>query len=122
MATNHKQEGKIIDYINDTGADIVSGAVIAVGNLIGVALVDIADTETGSVQIDEVFTVPKATAAVIKQGESVTWIAANNNFDDNAATAVAGDIENACIAMESKGDGDLTIDIKLNVGVGAVKA
>ena len=59
MAKNHVQPGKVLDYVNDTGADIASGDVVKAGALLGVALKDIPDSETGSVAVDGVFAVPK---------------------------------------------------------------
>ncbi len=117
---NHVQPGNVIDYTNG-GADIVSGGVVVMGNLIGVATVDIAAGATGSVAIEEVFNLPKVNAAVIAQGESVNWDVSAGKFDDNLAVAAAGDVTGCCVAMESKGaTTDETIAVKINVGVGAV--
>ncbi|HYE40089.1 MAG TPA: DUF2190 family protein, partial [Ramlibacter sp.] len=48
-ATNYSHEGRVIDWVNGTGADVTSGSVVKMGNVLGVALVDIANGATGSV-------------------------------------------------------------------------
>lgn len=119
MATNYVSDGGVILYSN-SGSAISSGDVVVVGEQIGVALVDIANGATGSVQIDGVFSLPKVSGAVIAQGESVIWDASAGAFDDNAATPATGDVSGCCVAVEAAGDGVTTIAVKLNVGVGTV--
>ncbi|MCO1337173.1 DUF2190 family protein, partial [Microbulbifer sp. OS29] len=87
MATNFVQGGRMLDYTNNSSAAIASGQVVPVGAVLGVAMDDIAVGETGVLAIDGVFTVPKVSAAVINQGEPLTWVVASSAFDDNAATA-----------------------------------
>jgi predicted RecA/RadA family phage recombinase len=90
MTTKFIQPGKVIDYV--AGADIASGDVVKVGQILGVALANIANGETGPVQIEGVFEVPKVTAAVFAQGESLTWDVSAGKFDDNAASPATGDV------------------------------
>lgn len=120
MATNYVQNGHVIEYAN-SGAAISSGDVVVVGNLVGVALTDIAATTgVGSVQIDGVFSLPKVSAAVIGAGESVIYDVSSGEFDDNLATPATGDVSGSCVAIEAAGNGVTTVKVKLNVGVGAV--
>ncbi|MEG6505868.1 DUF2190 family protein [Nitratidesulfovibrio sp. 1201_IL3209] len=88
MALNRIQKGDIIDYTNGGSAAIASGQVVVIGTLVGVALVDIAVGETGSVAIAEVFEVPKASGA-ISQGAAVYWDADGNPVDGTAGTGAA---------------------------------
>lgn len=118
MAKNYIQEGKVIDFA--AGADIASGDVVVVGQQIGVALVDIANGSTGSVAMEGVFELPKATAAVIAAGESVIYDSSASAFDDNQATPASGDVSGCCVAVEAAGNGDTTVKVKLNVGIGTV--
>lgn len=112
MARNHVQPGKVLDYVN-TGGNIVSGQVVAVGNTLGVALEDILSGATGSVAIDGVFRVPKVSAAQILQGQSLVWDASEEAFDDNQATPQAGDISGpAALAFEDAGVGVTTLLVK----------
>ena len=113
MASNYEQPGKVVPWTNGTGSTKTSGAVVAFGNSLGVALGDIADGEAGSVQVEGVFRVPKVSAAVIAQGETLTWDASASAFDDNAATPATGDITGAAaVAFEAAGNGVTTLLVK----------
>lgn len=125
MASNFVQPGDVIDWTNGTGGTKTAGSVIAIGQMLGVALVDIANGATGSVAIRGVFTVPKVSAAVIAAGESLVYdISANTNtgaFDDNAATPATGDISGPpAVAVEAAGAGVTSIDV-LFTGVPGTK-
>lgn len=122
MAGNHVQPGKVLDYTNTTGATIPSGAVVAFGNSLGVALKDIPNTATGSVAVDGVFAVPKVSGAVIKAGESLTWDVSAGAFDDNLAAPAAGDITGAAaVAFQDAGNGVTTLNVKFT-GAPGIKA
>lgn len=123
MTTKYKQPGIVLDHT--AGADISAGDVVKMGNILGVALTDIANGETGSVQIDGVFELAKVSGAVIAQGESLTWdVSANSGagaFDDNAATPATGDVTGAAaVAFEAKGSGTTTLLVKLTGVPGTV--
>ena len=112
MATNYVQAGDTINWTNGTGSDVLSGAVVAMGQTLGVALVDIADTASGAVAIKGVFTVAKVSAAVIAQGESLTWDVSVSGFDDNAATPATGDVTGPpAMAAEAAGNGVTSFDV-----------
>lgn len=97
MTTTYKQEGKVLQYT--ASADITAGTVLKIGNILGVALTDIANGATGPVAIEGVFSAPKVAAAVIAKGESLVWdVSASSGagaFDDNAATPATGDVSGA---------------------------
>jgi predicted RecA/RadA family phage recombinase len=119
MANNFIQPGNVIDYT--AGADISTGSVVKMGNILGVALADIANGATGSVQITGVFTCPKVSAAVIKAGESLTWDVSAGAFDDNAATPATGDVTGApAVAFADAGAGATTLLVKFTGVPGAV--
>lgn len=63
MATNKVQEGNVITWANATGSDVDSGDAIIIGNLMGIALVDIANGASGEVAIDGVYQMTKLTGA-----------------------------------------------------------
>ena len=119
MATNYVNAGEVITYTN-AGSAISSGDVVVIGQQIGIALVDIANGASGSVAMKGRYTVPKVSAAVIAQGESVIYDVSESAFDDNAAAPATGDVSGCCVAAEAAGNGATTIDIFLNVGVGTV--
>jgi predicted RecA/RadA family phage recombinase len=111
MSGNFKQPGKVIEYT--ATADISAGDVVKIKNILGVALNDIANGATGSVQLDGVFEVPKVSGAVIAQGDSLTWDVSAGAFDDNAATPATGDVTGApAVAFETKGSGTTTLLVK----------
>lgn len=112
MANNAVQDGDVIDWTNGTGSAVSSGDVVKVGQILGVALTDIASAATGSVAIRGVFTVPKVTGAVIAQGESLVWDVSAGKFDDNAATPATGDVSGApAVAFEAAGNGVTELDV-----------
>lgn len=111
MATNYVQPGKTMTIT--AGADLTSGQVVVVGKVLCVALQAIANGATGVVATEGVFTVPKVSAAVIAQGENLTWDASAAAFDDNAAVAASGDVTGGgAVAMEAAGAGVTSFDVK----------
>lgn len=125
MAKNYKQIGDVLDYTNGTGSAIASGGVVILGAAgdatIGIALVDIADGESGAVQIDNgVFEVPKVSAAVFKQGESLIWDKSAGKFDDNQATPATGDVSGGVIAAADGAASETTCLIRLTGRAGTL--
>lgn len=123
MTTTYKQEGKVIQYT--ASADIAAGQVVKIGNVLGVALVAIANGATGSVALEGVFSVPKVSGAVIGQGQSLVWdVSANTGagaFDDNAAAPATGDVSGAAaMAWEAAGDGVTSMLVKFTGVPGTV--
>lgn len=120
MANNYVSPGDVIDYTNG-GSAISAGDVVRVGQVLGIALVDIANGATGSVQIRGRFTVAKVSAAVIAQGESLTWDASASAFDDNAATPATGDVQGPpAVAAAAYGSGTTSMDVILTGVPGTV--
>lgn len=119
MANNHLQPGEVIQFT--AGADISSGDVVRVGQILGVALGDIANGETGSVAIAGVFEVPKVSAAVIAQGEALVWDSSAGAFDDNAAIPASGDVSGPpALAWEAAGNGVTSFQVKFTGVPGTV--
>jgi len=111
MTSKFIQPGEVIQYT--AGSNIAAGTVVPIGNILGVALVDIANGATGSVQIEGVFTAPKVSGAVIAQGESLVWDVSAGKFDDNAATPATGDISGPpAVAWEAAGNGVTSLAVK----------
>ncbi len=109
MAKNHVQQGKKMPWTNGTGSDVVSGEVVALAGMIGVAMGAIADGESGTLAICEVFTLAKEAPLVITQGDDVYWDDANNNIDKTDTNVPAG----KCFA--SALSADTTVEVLLNV-------
>lgn len=110
---NYVSPGATRTWTNGTGAAVVSGQVVVVGQQIGIATNDIANGATGEVCFVGRFTVPKVSGAVIAHGEKVIWDASAAAFDDNAATPATGDVSNAAVAAEAAGNGVTSFDIVL---------
>lgn len=112
MASNYVQCGDVINWTNG-GSAVSSGDVVVIGQILGVALVDIANGATGAVAIEGVYTVPKVSGAVIAQGESLSWDVSAVGFDDNAASPATGDVTGApAVAAEAAGNGVTSIAVK----------
>ncbi len=108
MATNYIQDGKILNY-TPSGSSVVSGAVVVMGNIAGIALTDIADGATGAVQISGVFSLPKASGA-ITLGAKLYWDSTNSNLTTTASgNTIIG------VAASAQASGDTTVNLLLNV-------
>jgi predicted RecA/RadA family phage recombinase len=113
------QPGKVIDFV--AAATVVAGQVVRIGQILGVAVNDVANGATGQAHIEGVFTVPKVSAAVIAKGEALTWDASAAAFDDNAATPATGDVTGPpAVAWEAAGNGVTSMAVKLTGVPGTV--
>jgi len=116
---NTVQSGRVIPFT--AGAEVVSGQVVRIGQLLGVATAAVASGAQGLAVIDGVFTVPKVSGAVIAAGESLTWDASAAAFDDNAATPATGDVTGpAAVAFEAAGNGVTSLAVKFTGVPGTV--
>ena len=71
------KEGRVADWTNGTGAAVISGTVIVFGlQQLAIAETDIANGATGSVLLEGVVRLDKASGA-IAQGQKLWWDAAN---------------------------------------------
>lgn len=109
------------------GANITSGSVVKVGNVLGVALKDVANGAVGQIGFGVFSGIPKVSAAVIANGETLTWdVSANGGagaFDDNLATPASGDVTGAtAMAIGASGNGDTTMTVKFTGVPGTVTA
>jgi predicted RecA/RadA family phage recombinase len=121
MANNYVEPGMTMTWTNGTGSAVVSGQVVKAGNILGVALVDIASTASGSIAISGVYKVPKVSGAVIAQGESLTWDVSAAAFDDNAAVPATGDVTGPpAVAFQAAGNGVTTMAVKFTGVPGTV--
>ena len=107
------QNGDVVDYT--AGSDISSGDVVVIGGRVGVAVNDIANGKTGAVRVKGVVTLPKASAAVIGDGEGVIWDGSAGNCDDDQATPASGDLSFAGVAVGAAGNGAVLVNVDLGV-------
>lgn len=108
MTTRFIQPGKVLDFTN-AGTAIASGAAVVIGTRVGVALANIANGATGSVQICGVFQMPKTSGDTMAQGALVYVIAATGVF----TTTSAGNVL-AGSAAAAAGAGTTSVNVLLN--------
>lgn len=117
MATNSYSEGNVVEYSN-TGAAIASGAVVAMNDIVGIAITDIAATTgVGSVAIEGAFVVPKTTGTAWNVGDSIDWDASASEFH-KGVTPAAGDVVLAAVCIVAAAAGAATGVVKLVPGAG----
>jgi predicted RecA/RadA family phage recombinase len=104
------QDGKIINFYNNSDSLIRFGDVLTLTGRIGVAAVDIADKTIGAVELEGVFEVNAETTAAFTVGQTVYWDAPNNRV--TATKAETGAIL-AGIAIEPKAASAASALIKL---------
>jgi predicted RecA/RadA family phage recombinase len=116
MAANYIQPGSVLTIT--PAAAITSGQVIAIENLLGVALVDIPLGGIGEVKTDGVFKVPKAPAVAIPLGAAVFWDISAQVF--TVGTPAAGDITGSTLAASAGAAGDETLHVKFTGAPGSI--
>lgn len=72
MTTKHIA-GEIVAWDHVAASDIVSGDVVVMDAVTGVALTDILTGATGAVAVSGTFELTKDTALVLAQGAAVDW-------------------------------------------------
>lgn len=110
MAKNHSVPGKVIS-ITASGANIASGELVKVGDLVAVALGAIPDGKTGEGAIEEVFTVPKLSSDNMGKGVIVYLDATNKRVTLNADS---GTNIRAGKTFDAAGAATTTVRVKLN--------
>lgn len=120
MSRTYVSPGEVITYT--ASADITSGTLIPIGNVIGVALGDIANGETGEVAIEGVHEVAKVSGADCVYGTllQLDVSATPDAMEDAAATPATGDITGGALCVEAAGVGVTTVKVKLLPGSGSV--
>lgn len=111
MSTSFVQPGDVVTLTAPTGG-VVSGTPYLVGNLLVIAMANIAQTLPFEGMVVGVHTVPKATGAAWTEGQNLYWDNTNKNFTPTAtANYHAGQ------AVAAAASGDTTGKIRLN-GIG----
>jgi len=117
MAKNYVGPGKQIAFV--AAANLTSGSLVAIGNLLGVVLHDVASGATGTAAIEDEWIVPKLGTAVITAGLPLAFSVANGYVFLNGSAAT-GDLTNACVAVEAAGNGVATVRVRLGLGLPAI--
>ena len=105
---NFVKYGSGYDYVNGTGSEINVGAVVAIGDLIGVAETNIAIGATGTVITSGVVNIAKKTGEAWTQGQKLYWDPSNSWL-----TTTAGSLIQVGWAFTAQASGDVLGQIKL---------
>lgn len=108
MAQNYLQTGSRMDWTNGTGVDVSSGDLVPVGASFGIAAVDIADGESGSLIMEGVFEIDAVNSAAISQGNPVYYVTSTGK-----ASPTAEDQKFIGIAWAAKAETGTTVEVKL---------
>ena len=85
---NYVQIGKNLDII--ASAAYASGELVVEGEIVGVAVTDIASGETGTVCTQGVYQFTKETAASLAQGDLAYYDASTKKLDATTSNACVG--------------------------------
>lgn len=108
MARNYDQLGKVWDHT--AGSNLTSGQPVLMGDVLGVALSDIANGSSGSVAVSGTFTIAKLSTDTPAQGAALYWDAGNSRLTTTASThKLAG------YAAAAAGNGDTTVRVRLKL-------
>lgn len=120
MTTAYQRNGERLTIT--AGSAIAANSIVRVGNVVGVALGNLATGESGEIGLSGVYRVPKVTAAVIAQGGGIVFKAATANVADSTAATIAGDVAVGpwAYAAEAAGNGATTVLINLTRAPGVV--
>ncbi|MGF7431089.1 DUF2190 family protein [Thermoanaerobacterium thermosaccharolyticum] len=102
------QKGEVIDFINNTGADIAYGDVVPIGSRIGIAAENIAKGATGSLNVTGVYELPAQNDITFNVGDEVYWDNTAGNVTKTAGTIRAGWV------VEAKAQTETTAKVKIN--------
>lgn len=105
MIAKYWQKGETLDYTATAAVSV--GDIVSLNTRIGVAGNDIAAGETGAVNVEGVFEMPKATG-VVTLGAAVYWDATNKNI-----TTTSTDNIPAGYAVAAAASADATVLVKL---------
>lgn len=97
---NFLSQGNTLQWTNDTGSDVASGDGVVVGTIFGVAAGDIANGETGILNLVGVYELPKTGTQAWTVGAAIYWDATPGE-----ATTVASGNPLIGVAVEAVGSG-----------------
>lgn len=109
---NFVQPGALLNVTAPSGG-VVSGEVVLVNKLLGVAAFDAAENAEVTVAVEGVFEVPKKSTDTPGQGALLYWDATNGEM----TTTATGNTK-AGYAAEAAGSGATLVKIRLAPGVG----
>ncbi len=120
MSRTYRAPGDVVDYTNSSGSTITSGSLVAIGNLIGVVLGDILDTETGQAMVSGRHVLGKVNGADCLVNTNLQLDVSTGLLEDAAATPAAGDISGGCLCLVAAAAGTDEVEVLLLPGGGSV--
>ena len=109
---NFIADGVRLNYTNSTGSDISAGDVVVFGSILGIAVADIDNGDTGVLQVSGVFNLTALTTDTFTVGQLVYWDTTNSRLTETVAAAHYA----AGICVEAKDGSTADVNILLNVG------
>lgn len=107
--TNFVQEADWMTYTNSGSTTVAAGSVVVIGDMIGIAVADIAAGATGTVKTKGVFTLAATTNEAYVAGQQLYWKAATSKLiDDPTGNEKAGR------AWAAKASAGTTVAISIN--------
>lgn len=119
MARTFLQAGKLLPFTNNTGSDISSGDVVVMGDMVGVAMVDIPAGSKGTVSVEGVHRLKKAAGSAWAQGDKLSWDDGAKAFTNNLGVAASGDVQNCAVAAAPAAAPATEGEVKLTPGTGS---
>ena len=105
---NFIQPGNTLPVI--APANVLSGGLVVVGSIVGVAAYDALATQEVEVDVEGCFTLPKTTTDVVTQGAKLYW---NSSTSKLTITPGTGSKPLVGYATKAAGNGATTVDVKL---------
>ena len=96
------------EIINTTGGAVASGDVLISGNIVGIALRDLANNEKGAVLLKGVVTLGKTTALAISQGDRLYF-----NTSTKLITKTVTDVFIGTAVKAAAANTDTTVEVLL---------
>jgi predicted RecA/RadA family phage recombinase len=106
MANNYVGKGDVM--LHTAAEDLSAGEAVLIGDILGIALVDIASGATGSCAVEGVWSVPKLSTDTFAEGQILYWDDGNSRLTETASTH-----KRVGICWETAGNPSSTCKIKL---------
>lgn len=88
---NYVQDDSWLNYTNSGTTTVTAGSLVVIGDMVGIAVADIAASATGAVKIRGVFTLAATTNEAYVQGQQLYWKASTSKLiDDPTGNEKAG--------------------------------
>lgn len=89
MSVNKIQEGRVITFEN-AGEAVMSGQLVKIGDVFGVASVDIPQNASGAVELEGVFEVPCELSGEVEQGTKLYYKSNKNVTETGSGNTFCG--------------------------------